>query len=264
MKDNLFDNRITILDVFKFIVLAYTAYATYTLITAISPGGGVFGFIRPVAAVLLVEGGLLFFERLSQIAKNEKQTRTAQGGHAFSIALIVLLACASVIAELTGAALDKPITFINLTMTIQEAAQLSAGVMLAAWVGIVLFLHLRFTAEDPDEQLRREKLESDGAILAERNQAYARAVTVVKPTLARAQAIEELSRHMENFDADSRAAMLAEANAAFDAHYGAKRRAALPAPAQKSSPLLIRPAEESEKELVPVPFGKNGNGHQDG
>jgi hypothetical protein len=69
---------------------------------------------------------------------------------------------------------------------------------------------------------------------------------------------------LDVFKADSRAAMLAEANAAFDAHYGAKRRAALPAPAQKSSPILIRPPEESEKELTPVPFGKNGNGHQDG
>ena len=89
--DNLFDKKVTFLDVIKFLLLVVTLFSTWNIISLITPPSPL-AWVRIVAAVGVVEGAFLGFEFATSAAKTRQQTQYATIGFFCSLAVIAIFA----------------------------------------------------------------------------------------------------------------------------------------------------------------------------
>lgn len=257
-KDTIFDGNFTILDFFKFLILGYTAYATFTLVAGVSNTDAVGQYVRPLIAVAIVEGGLLFAEKLEAKAKNDEQAFAAQIAHFASIILIVFLAISSVLVELTGAdILASQVRMFGFIAPLQQVAEGMSGILLALWIGFCLVISLYYNAKDPDTILAREKTKSDGVIATKRNDDYKIMAIAASPVMGRAQALEELKKTISALPASTQARILEDAENAYREHNVPNQlRPALPPPAvqmQRAAEALSRSGSgEDDDEPIPA------------
>lgn len=204
-KDTIFDGRFTILDMFKLLILGYTAYATYTLVAGVSSTGAIGQYVRPLIAIAIVEGGLLFSEKLESIAKNDDQAFAGQLAHFGSIVLIVFLAVSSVLVELAGVdLLASQVKIWGFVAPLRQVAEGAAGILLALWSGFCLSIALYFNAKDPDIILSREKIKAEGVVARKRLDAYHRSVENTAEDYGNALALQDYNGFTQNLPPDVR------------------------------------------------------------
>jgi hypothetical protein len=108
VKDNLFDTKITPLDIVKILLLIVTCFSTFNIIELMTPPGP-FAWVRELAAVGIVEGSFLGFEFATKDAKNKTQMQYSTIGFFMSLTVIALFAGVSGLIEFGGPTLLKPI-----------------------------------------------------------------------------------------------------------------------------------------------------------
>lgn len=222
MKDNLFDTKITWLDVVKILMLIVTAFSTWSIVDIMTPNVPL-AFIREIASVAVVEGAFIGFEFATRDARNKNQMRFATIGFFASLAVIGLFAAASGILEFGGETLlsQSAGAIFGMALTVGDAVKLASLTVLVVWFVCLASIYRLYSLEDPDKIAEITKLELNGNVASEANTALRKALEHVKPivAIARAQAAVKAD-YANELDPAQLAALSREIGAELRAHYG--------------------------------------------
>lgn len=235
MNDNLFDARITFLDVVKVLLLVVTAFSTWNVVDLMTPDGSL-SFVREIAAVGVVEGVFLGFEFATAKAKSARQVKLATIGFFCSLAVIGLFAGLSGLLEFGGEALlNQPAgEWLGLAWTARDVVMTSSLAVLVAWIIGLASIYRLYSLADPDKILELSKIRLRGEVSEEANKALKLALNKAKPVIARTRAEASIRADYENeLNQEQLEGLAREVSAYLARYYGLaaapKNGAAIPA-----------------------------------
>lgn len=221
-KDNLFDGKFTFLDFVKICLLIVTAFSTWNVVDIITPDGG-FSFVREIAALLVVEGAFLAFEKATSDAKSKKQMRISTVGFAISLAVIVLFAATSGLLEFGGQTLmNQPAgSFLGLAWTARDVTTVAALMTLVIWIATLAALQRYYNLENPEKKLEISRIEANGKQGEEDITALNHALNKTKGTVAKHRALAAVKKsYTGELTPDELAALIADAEGELATQYG--------------------------------------------
>lgn len=264
--DNLFDSKITLLDVIKILLLIVTMFSTWNIISIMTPDSPV-AWVRIMAAVGVVEGAFLGFEFATSAAKNQKQTQYATIGFFCSLGVIAVFAGVSGFLEFAGPSmLDSTIgEWMGLVWTARNAVEIFALGTVVSWIVTLASLYRLYALADPDKQAELIKISLSGDVTNTANEALRQALDLAKPRIAVERALVQIEKDFKDeLQPQQMNELKRDVKAHLLHHYGLDNA---PAPAQISAdPISIaRMPSSLTPTLTPVPVAVrsngNGNGH---
>lgn len=291
--DNLFDTKFTFLDFVKICLLVVTMFSTWTIVDIVTPDVN-FAFVREIAAVLVVEGAFLGFEKATGNAKSKKQVKFATIGFFCSLAVIGVFAALSGVLEFGGVTLlDQPAgDWLGIAWTIRYWVILGALVVLVAWLVGLASIHRLYTLADPDKKAELDRIALDESVTDEANKALEVALEKARPVIASVRAEATIrSKYAGELKQDELERLVVQVRHRLNDQYSTNQPTTPPArpatsgdgagnkitrcPKCQSSiyadgycptcEKYLHEMEAAELHLVPLPltgFGKNGNGHK--
>lgn len=189
MNDNLFDTKFTFMDFIKICLLIVTMFSTWNIVDIVTPDVNL-AFVRKIAAVLVVEGAFLGFERATGKAKSKRQVQLATIGFFCSLAVIGVFAALSGVLEFGGETLlDQPAgDWLGIAWTIRYWVILGALVVLVAWLVGLASIHRLYTLADPDKKAELDRISLDESVTNEANKALELALEKARPVIASVRA----------------------------------------------------------------------------
>lgn len=187
--DNLFDSKFTFMDFIKIMLLVVTMFSTWNIVDIVTPDVNL-AFVREIAAVLVVEGAFLGFERATGNAKSKKQVKLATMGFFCSLAVIGSFAALSGVLEFGGdVLLDQPAgDWLGIEWTIRYWVILGALVVLVTWLVGLASIHRLYTLADPDKKAELDRISLDESVTNEANNALSLALEKARPVIASVRA----------------------------------------------------------------------------
>lgn len=192
-KDNLFDTKITPLDVVKILLLIVTMFSTWNIIDMMTPDSS-FAFVREFAAVGVVEGAFLGFEYATKDAKNRKQMQISTIGFFCSLLVIVLFAGVSGLVEFGGETLLRQSAGLamGIQWTVRDMVMVFALLVTVGWIFGLASIYRVYALEDPDKRAELDKNQIDGDMRTKSNQALRDAMTKAAPVISIQRALTEI------------------------------------------------------------------------
>lgn len=221
MKDNLFDTKFTWLDVVKICLLIVTMFSTWNVVSVMTPASA-FKFVRITAAVCVVEGAFLGFEKATSDAKNKRQTKFATIGFFCSLTVIGLFAGLSGLLEFGGEVLlTQPVgSWLGVNWLAHDAVMLGALVVLVAWIIALASLYRLYSLADPDKEAELITNGLQGDVVNEANKALKLALSRVKPVIAAARAVANVKANYANeLNQEQMDGLLADVQSVLKAQY---------------------------------------------
>jgi len=289
--DNLFDAKFTFLDFVKICLLVVTMFSTWNIVDIVTPDVNL-AFVREIAAVLVVEGALLGFEKATGKAKSKEQVRLATIGFFCSLAVIGVFAALSGVLEFGGETLlDQPAgNWLGIAWTIRYWVILGALVVLVVWLVGLASIHRLYTLADPDKKAELDRIALDESVTNEANKALEVALEKARPVIASVRAEATIrSKYAAELKQDELERLVVQVRHRLNDQYSTST----PPPARPDTSgdtagsKITRcpkcqssiyadgycptceedPNEMEAAELQPVPlpltgFSKNGNGHK--
>lgn len=187
--DNLFDSKFTFMDFIKIMLLVVTMFSTWNIVDIVTPDVNL-AFVREIAAVLVVEGAFLGFERATGNAKSKKQVKLATIGFFCSLAVIGSFAALSGVLEFGGDVLldQQAGDWLGIDWTIRYWVILGALVVLVAWLVGLASIHRLYTLADPDKKAELDRISLDESVTNEANNALSLALEKARPVIASVRA----------------------------------------------------------------------------
>jgi hypothetical protein len=223
MNDNLFDKKWTFLDTIKILLLIVTAFSTWNIISILTPDSPL-AFIREIAAVGMVEGAFLGFEYATQKAKSKAQVRKATTGFFCSLAVIGFFAAVSGLLEFGGSALLSQSVgeWLNISWTVSGLVQAAALAVLVLWIVVLAAIYRLYSLDDPDQIINLTKIDLNGQVAVEANEALRLALEIAKPVIASARAKASVKQsYSGELNSDQINQLANDVEATLSAHYGA-------------------------------------------
>lgn len=243
MKDNLFDNKVTPLDVIKILLLIVTGFSTWNVVTLMTPPGSL-SFIREAAAVGVVEGAFLGFEFATSKAKSARQAKLATVGFFCSLAVIITFAALSGLLEFGGdSLLDHPVgTWLGLEWSGRYAVMALALGVLVTWLGGLAAIYRLYSLADPDKLAELQKIALSGEVEEEARKALKLALDKAKPVIARTRAeAHVMAAYQDELTQDQMNRLIGEVSSHLANHYGTgspQGAGAQPIPADPEMPII--------------------------
>jgi hypothetical protein len=196
--DNLFDARITPLDVVKILLLLVTCFSTYNIVDLMTPDTA-WAFVRELAAVGVIEGAFLGFEYATKDAKNKSQMQYATIGFFLSLSVIAAFAGVSGLAEFGGESLlTQPAgNFLGIAWSVRDWVMLFALVVTVGWIFALAAIYRLYSLADPDKQAELTRNQTYGDMKAASNQALKDAMRKATPTITIQRALAQIRKDYE-------------------------------------------------------------------
>ena len=262
--DNLFDSKFTFMDFIKIMLLVVTMFSTWNIVDIVTPDVNL-AFVREIAAVLVVEGAFLGFERATGNAKSKKQVKLATIGFFCSLAVIGSFAALSGVLEFGGDVLldQQAGDWLGIDWTIRYWVILGALVVLVAWLVGLASIHRLYTLADPDKKAELDRISLDESVTNEANNALSLALEKARPVIASVRAEAAIrSKYAGELKQDELERLVVQVRQKLNDQYSTTQKP--PARPVNNGDTTEQPESEAA-ELQPVPlwgFGKNGNGHK--
>lgn len=257
--DNLFDTKFTFMDFIKICLLIVTMFSTWNIVDIVTPDNNL-AFVREIAAVLVVEGAFLGFERATGNAKSKRQVKLATIGFFCSLAVIGTFAALSGLLEFGGQTLldQQAGTWLGIDWTIRYWIIFGALVVLVAWLVGLASIHRLYKLADPDKKAELDRISLDESVTDEANNALKLALEKARPVIASVRAEATIrSKYGTELKQDEMERLVLQVRRKLNDQYNTN---ASP-PSSGGAP----GNQESEAaELQPLPlwgFSNNGNGH---
>jgi len=236
------------------VLLSFTAWQTAAWVMLATPASGWALYVRMAVAVFVTDVSILYWQFQTRALKSDRQRRWAG----------FMLTCAVVLTGLLGLA------YVAFTVFSWQAwkvyVEAAAMGLLAIWVMLSVGVQMIVSWLDPDTRLTVHKASTDGATLTERNNAYREAMNVLRPLFAKTMSLKAVRSYAEDngHTPAEVQAIVAEAGAALDRHYGNVPARAQNVPARRANDGTNVPAI-TEADLAPflerLPTKpSNGNG----
>ncbi len=236
--NNLFDNKITFLDVVKIFLLIVTMFSTWMVVDILTPPSNL-AFIREIAAVLVVEGAFLGFEAATKNAKSKEQVKLATIGFFCSLAVISIFAATSGLLEFGGESLltASAGNWLNMAWTVKHwVITISLGI-LVAWIAGLATIYRLYSLADPDERAAIDRIAIEETVTTEANEALKAALAEAKPVVATARAIAKIRKDFEGeLTPDAITKLEADVKRTLNAHYYPTKPAK-----EKETPIVVDP-----------------------
>jgi hypothetical protein len=230
VKDNLFDTKVTPLDVVKVLLLIVTMFSTWNIVELMTPPGA-FAWVRELAAVGVVEGAFLGFEYATSQAQSRKQTQLATIGFFCSLAVIAIFAGVSGLVEFAGKdVLQKTVgEWAGLTWRGQDVVMLAALVVLVAWIVALSSIYRLYSLADPDKQTELTKIALNGEVSTAANKALKEALDKATPMISIERAISSIQKDYANeLSPDQMRMLIAQVKTHLTHHYAQPAAATQP------------------------------------
>lgn len=265
--DNLFDTKFTFLDFIKIMLLVVTMFSTWNIVDIVTPDVNL-AFVREIAAVLVVEGAFLGFEKATGNAKSKRQVKLATVGFFCSLAVIGVFAALSGVLEFGGdVLLDQAAgDWLGIAWTIRYWVILGALVVLVAWLVGLASIHRLYTLADPDKKAELDRISLDESVTDEANKALSLALEKARPVIASVRAEATIrSKYAGELKQDELDRLVVQVRERLNEEY---KPATKPEPTARTvnhGDTAGTEREAAELQPVPLPlpgFSGNGNGHK--
>lgn len=211
--DNLFDTKITPLDVVKILLLIVTMFSTWNIVDLMTPDSR-WAWVREVAAVGVIEGAFLGFEYATKDAKTRGQMRYATVGFFMSLTVISIFLGASGLLEFAGPAVLTQAAgqFLGIDFTVRDWVMTTALLITVSWIFVLASIYRLYALADPDKRAELEKNQINGKMKTDSNKAFAAAMASATPVITIQRALAQIRKdHQEELTPEQLRTVLAEA-----------------------------------------------------
>lgn len=183
--DSLFDTEFTWLDAVKILLLVVTMFSTWAVVDIMTPDNSI-AFVREIAAVGVVEGAFLGFEKATANAKSRRQVKFATIGFFCSLAVIVLFAFAAGLLEFGGEVLLNQYVgdWLGISWHGLEVVIALSLLVLVSWIGGLASIYRLYSLADPDIEAEMERISIEEDTVKESNKALKTALEKARPVVA--------------------------------------------------------------------------------
>lgn len=262
-KDNLFDARITPLDVVKTLLLIVTCFSTWNIVDLITPDVAL-AWVRELAAVGVIEGAFLGFEFATRDAKTRKQMQYATVGFFLSLTVIALFAGVSGLLEFGGVTLlnQSGGEWMGILWTVRDVVMLSALVVTVIWIFGLAGIYRLYSLADPDKVAELAHNQIYGDMKTASNAALAEAMNKARPTITIQRAVAQIR---QDYAGELSPAQLESLVREVEGHlrgsvHGAAKPPAI-APVSANAPTIPVKSYNAEADSLP-PFLQSRNGQR--